>query len=169
MGQSPVTNDCSNTGGFPFERVKNTVEKRCCIRYNIKKRGIPFQQDKDRGRRSPVFRRMRYMNRFEWREYTNEHASLAASWLTEDAVRTTGPDEGFDAFCRYREYEFLKNAAGWIPQPVKQFGRRRNMVPKPSEERQHRACARSGRGYRHKNLRPVPPKEKDGKAYRFGV
>ena len=117
-------------------------------------------------------------NHYEWpgnalAEYCKTDAETVRTLLrglfAEDAVRTTGPDEGFDAFCWYREYEFLKNAAGWIPQPVKQFGRRRNMVPKPSEDRQHRAFARSGRGYRHKNLRPAPPKEKDGKAYRFGV
>ena len=41
------------------------------------------------------------MDRFDWQDYTHEHAALVASWLNADTVRTTGLDEGFDAFHQY--------------------------------------------------------------------
>ena len=45
------------------------------------------------------------MDRFDWRDYTHEHAALVASWLNADTVRTTGLDEGFDAFHQYWKNE----------------------------------------------------------------
>ena len=45
------------------------------------------------------------MNRFDWQDYTHEHAALVASWLNADAVRMTGMDEGFDAFHQYWKNE----------------------------------------------------------------
>ena len=45
------------------------------------------------------------MDRFEWQDYTCEHAALVASWLDADAVRMTGMDEGFDGFYRYWKKE----------------------------------------------------------------
>ena len=45
------------------------------------------------------------MDRFDWQDYTHEHAALVASWLNADTVRTTGLDEGFDAFHQYWKNE----------------------------------------------------------------
>ena len=45
------------------------------------------------------------MDRFDWQDYTREHAALVDSWLDADAVRMTGMDEGFDAFHQYWKNE----------------------------------------------------------------
>ena len=45
------------------------------------------------------------MDRFDWQDYTLEHAALVDSWLDADAVRMTVLDEGFDSFFRYWETE----------------------------------------------------------------
>ena len=53
-------------------------------------------------------------HRFEWRDYTHEHAALISSWLVADAVHTTGMDEGFDDFCRYWEKDLTERNISYL-------------------------------------------------------
>ena len=48
------------------------------------------------------------MDRFDWQDYTREHAALVDSWLDANAVRMTGLDESFDSFFRYWERESIR-------------------------------------------------------------